>query len=365
MQGAPRRCSARLAGFLLPFVVAACATNVGGGPPSGSGGSSGNAGTTGTAGSGGATGSAGTTGAAGTPGAAGTTGNAGATGAAGTTRVAGTTGAAGVTGSAGTTGTAGVAGTAGRGGTTGSAGTTGAAGTIGAAGTTGVAGTTGAAGTGSTVDGGAAPVDLNGKRVLYVVDDPSSIDTGDAILQQVLQERGMIVTFAPSTGPASLATGQNLVLVSSGASASTWAPIFKDVTVPLMVFGNSAYTNLGWVASSGKGSVNSTTLCSLVDTSTTLDSDVMAGVGFKMILDIRSTSLYYGTPGGAPIKVASVMGAATQLVVFAFEKGAALATGTAAARRVGFGVKTDSVQDLTIEGFKLLTAAVEWTAGSN
>jgi hypothetical protein len=39
-----------------------------------------------------------------------------------------------------------------------------------------------------------------------------------------------------------------------------------------------------------------------------------------------------------------------------------MATGTAAARRVGFGVKTDSVQDVTIEGFKLLMAAVEWAA---
>ena len=91
----------------------------------------------------------------------------------------------------------------------------------------------------------------------------------------------------------------------------------------------------------------------------------MTGVGFKMILDSRSTSLYWGTPAGAPIRVASIMGAATQLVVFAFDKGAALATGTAAARRVGFGVKIDSIQDLTIEGYKLLSAAIEWTAGSN
>ena len=59
------------------------------------------------------------------------------------------------------------------------------------------------------------------------------------------------------------------------------------------------------------------------------------------------------------------MGQPTQVVSFAYEKGAALMTGTAAARRVGFGVKVDSIQDLTIEGFKLLMAAIEWTAGSN
>jgi hypothetical protein len=350
--------------ILLPLVALGCATNVGGGSSPGSGGTNGGgtAGTSGSAGTSGA-GTAGTTGSAGTPGSAGTVGTSGSAGTVGTTGSAGTTGTAGTTASAGTTGTGGRGGTTGTAGTTASAGTTG----TGTAGTTGgTAGTFGAAGTtGTLVDGGAGQVDLNGKRALYVVDDPSSLDAGDVILQMSLQIRGMVVTFAPSTGPASLATGQNVVIVSSGAGAGDFAPVFKDVPVPMIVFGNSAYQNLGWIPSSSKGSVNSTTLASLVDASTTLSSDIMAGVGFKMILDIRSTSLYWGTPGGSPIKVASIMGSPSELVVFAFEKGAAMATGTAAARRVGFGVKTDSIQDVTIEGFKLLTAAIEWTAGSS
>ena len=44
--------------------------------------------------------------------------------------------------------------------------------------------------------------------------------------------------------------------------------------------------------------------------------------------------------------------------------GTAGSTGTAAARRVGFGVKIDSLQDLTIEGFKLLMAAIQWLAAA-
>ncbi len=84
-----------------------------------------------------------------------------------------------------------------------------------------------------------------------------------------------------------------------------------------------------------------------------------------MILDSRSTSLYWGTPAGSPIRVASLMGQPTQVIDFAYEKGAALMTGTAAGRRVALGFKTDVVQSLTIEGFKLLSAAIEWTAGSN
>ncbi len=173
------------------------------------------------------------------------------------------------------------------------------------------------------------------------------------------------MTVAPSTGPASLANGQNVVIVSSGAGSGDFVPIFKDVAVPMLVFGNSAYSNLGWITgSSGKGTVGSTTLVSLVDTTTPLVSDLMTGVGFKMILDSRSTSLYWGTPAPAAIRAVSIMGPAAQLVSFGYEKGAALMTGTAAARRVGFGVKIDSLQDLTIEGFKLLMAAIQWLAAA-
>ena len=58
------------------------------------------------------------------------------------------------------------------------------------------------------------------------------------------------MTLAPGTGPATLATGQNVVLVSSGVGSGDFVPVFKDVAVPMIVFGNSAYSNLGWITSS-------------------------------------------------------------------------------------------------------------------
>ena len=218
----------------------------------------------------------------------------------------------------------------------------------------------GGAGGGGT---GGGPVNLNGRKALLVVDNTGSLDDGETILKLTLENKEMVVTLSPGTGPASLATGQNVVLVSSGVGSGDFVPVFKDVPVPMIVFGNSAFQNLGWItSSSGKGTVNSTTLVSLVDTSSPLVSDLMTGVGFKVILDSRSTSLYWGTPTAAGIRAASIMGQPTQAVSFAYEKNAALMTGTAAARRVGFGVKIDSIQDLTIEGFKLLMAAIQWLA---
>ncbi len=176
----------------------------------------------------------------------------------------------------------------------------------------------------------------------------------------------MVVTIGASTGPASLATGQNVIVVSDSAGAGDFVPVFGTATVPMIVFGNSAFQTLGWTASSsGKGTVDSTTSVTMLSTTTALASDLAAGSSFTMILASQSTSLYWGSPGGNPIAVASIMGSASELIDFAYEAGTATATGTAPARRVGLGWKTNAIQNLTIDGFKLFSAALDWTAGSN
>jgi hypothetical protein len=269
--------------------------------------------------------------------------------------------AGGSTGAGGSaSGNGGTTGAAGRGGTTGAAGSGGAAGRGGSGGTsTGAAGNTGAG-------GGPPRVDLDGKKALIVVDSPSSLDDGDVILGMSLQVRGLTVTFGPATGPASIADGMNVVLISSGATASDVAANFRDITVPMIVFSNTHFQTIGFAptGSANKGSIGSTTQVSIVDNSSPLAAGDAVGFSFVAINPSRSTSLYWGTPGGTPIKVASIMGAPTQMIAFAFEKGAMTAAGTAAARRVGFGWKTDVTQDLTVDAFKLLNAALDWTAGA-
>jgi hypothetical protein len=346
--------------FVLASWMLGCAPNVGGGPgtggePGGSGGTSGSPNATGGAtGTGGASATGGATGTGGAP----ATGSGGstATGTGGATPTGGSTGHGGTTGTGGTGiatgGTPGTGGAHATGGTPGTGGTT----------TTGTGGTSGS-GSGGTTTG---PIDLTGRKALLVVDSPTSMSTGETIVEEALQERGMVVTVGASTGPASLAAGQNVVVVSDSSGAGDFVPIFGSVSVPMIVFGNSALQTLGWTASSSaKGTVSSTTNVSVVNVSTPLSSDLTAGLSFPMILSTTSTSLYWGTPGGAPIIVASVMGSPTELVDFAYEKGSAMATGTAPARRVALGWKTSAVQNLTISGFKLFSAAIDWTAGSN
>jgi hypothetical protein len=357
--------------LFLASVLFGCAPNVSGGPgPSGEGGSGGNQSATGgasatggTTGSGGASATGGAAATGGATGTGGATATGGATGSGGAVTTGGTSGTTGTTGKGGAGGTGAAGGAPAKGGATGSGGTPASGGATGTGGTPATGGATGAAGGGGSTAGG--PIDLTGRKALFLVDSPSSPSDNEVIVQEVLEERGLVVTVGASTGPASLAAGMNVVVVSDSAGAGDFVPIFGTVAVPMIVFGNSAYSALGWTpSSSSKGTVSSTTMVTMTSTATPLASDIGAGTSFTAILSTTSTSLYWGTPGGAAIAVASVMGAPTQLIDFAFEKGTATATGTAPARRVGLAFKTSAVQNLTISGFKLLSAAIDWTAGS-
>jgi hypothetical protein len=295
-------------------------------------------------------------------------GNSGGGGASPTTGAGGSSGAGGAS-SAGTGGTAGSgnggsgaggassAGTGGHGGAGGSS-TAGTGG--GGGGVTGAGGTAGAGNTG----GGVPRVDLTGKKALIIVDSPSSPDDGEVVLQQVLQVRGMTATFAAVTDGA-MAAGQNVLLVSSGTAADIQTS-FGTAAVPMIVFGNSYFQTLGLspTGSSNKGTIDGHTMMVIGDASTSLAGGMTVGTTFTALVPSRSASLYWGTPGGQAIKVATPMGATTQGVAWAFEKGAMTAAGTAPARRVAFAWKTNLLQDLTVEAFRLLDAAFDWTAGS-
>ncbi|MES1164579.1 MAG: hypothetical protein ABUR63_02375, partial [Verrucomicrobiota bacterium] len=264
----------------------------------------------------------------------------------------GTTGAAGAGAGAPTGGSSG---TGSGGAKPGSGGSVGTGGRLGSGGAPGAGGTT-------TVPTDAGRVNLNGRKALLVVGSAGSLDDGELLLKEVLEEHGMTVTVADPTGPSAMATGQNVVIATDQADAATFAATFANVAVPMIAFGNSHFVSLGWIGKNAKGTVNTSAQLAIIDASTPLSSDFKAGQTFAAVLSSTSASFYWGTPTGKAIQVASVMGAPTQMVAFGYEAGASTGTATAPARRVGLGLKTNVIQNLTVDGFKLLEAALDWTA---
>jgi hypothetical protein len=245
--------------------------------------------------------------------------------------------------------------------------TTGRGGSGGATGQGGSTSTTGAGGMSNIDPDASVPrVDLAGRKALFIVSSPSSLDNGDVAVQQLLQIRGMTVTFATEAGPASLATGQNVVIGSGSASAADFATTFKDVAVPMVLFGNGYFQPMGMspTGSANKGTIDGSTQVTIGDTSTPLTVDLKMGAVINIIGTTRSASVYWGTPGPTAIKVAAVSSAPTQGIVFAYDTGMAMPVGTAPARRVALAWKSTLVTDLSVDAYKLTNAAFEWTAGA-
>ena len=84
--------------------------------------------------------------------------------------------------------------------------------------------------------------------------------------QQLLEIRGMTVTYGTLATPASMATGFQVMILSSGLGSDSAAAVFKDVPIPVIVFSNSLYQTMGFVAtSSGRGSAADTLQNTITD----------------------------------------------------------------------------------------------------
>jgi hypothetical protein len=105
-------------------------------------------------------------------------------------------------------------------------------------------------------------------------------------------------------------------------------------------------------------------MVNITDITTSLAAGLMNGYSFVAINPMRDSSLYWGTPAPGAIKVAMAAGTTNQGIVFAYDKGAMTATIVAPARRVAFGFRTNVMKDLTVDAFKLFSAALDWTAGA-
>jgi hypothetical protein len=224
--------------------------------------------------------------------------------------------------------------------------------------------TTGGASGGAT-QGPTMKVDLTGKKVLLIVDDPTALDDGDQMLSDLMTSRGMIVKVGAATPADSTAAAQDLIVGSSGASGADLAASYQSLPVPILTFGNPYYQPLDFIASSSaKGNVPGTTRLTVVDAASYLAASFASGANLDVISPTRSTQISWAAPGGAAIAVASVMGSPTELCVFAYEKGTMMSKSLAPARRASLCWKTDAIPDLAIDSYRLMVAAIEWGAAA-
>jgi hypothetical protein len=152
------------------------------------------------------------------------------------------------------------------------------------------------------------------------------------------------------------ANGKALVLLSSAAAVTSVGPMFRDTTTPVALWAPLLYGHMG-LTGPDLGTHYGATVGTHVDI-TAAGHPLAAGLsGAPQVYDPAGW-LDWGVPAAGAVKVAPLSGEPQKAALFAYERGAAMVSGVAPARRVG--VFATNAPFFTAQGAALFRAALIW-----
>ncbi len=201
---------------------------------------------------------------------------------------------------------------------------------------------------------------------LFVVADANAPNAAENLIVSELESMQFTVEIIGQNDVSDgSADGTSLVLISATVSSGTVGdnmPNLIELPVPVINWEPFLYDAMGFEAADG-GEFN-TTMIEIVDA----DHPLAAGLPADYITITNAADpgkgVSYGMPEGDVDVIAVNIDDETQAVLFAYEKGAAMAEGTAPARRVGTFLLNDVAdENMTEDGWLLFDASVKWAMG--
>ncbi|MCH9683273.1 MAG: hypothetical protein K0V04_17695 [Deltaproteobacteria bacterium] len=197
--------------------------------------------------------------------------------------------------------------------------------------------------------------------VLLVTQDGTANAALDAPLVPILEAQGLTVLLsADTTAVAADADPTALVVISETANSGDVGANFRDVDEAVICMEGLIWDDMDMAASA---TAVTDTDVAIVDAAHPIAAGLVGVVDF-MIIDPGS-GLFFTTVAATADVVASRVGAANEVVVFAFDEGVVMDNGFAApARRVGFGADVDggvgANGQLDVDGITMFDAAVTY-----
>ncbi len=209
-----------------------------------------------------------------------------------------------------------------------------------------------------------AIVTINTNRAaLFVARTPLS--PGDIVISNRIAAAFSVVAVQDDrTSAASHATGKALVFISSSVDPVAVANKFTFSAVPAVVCEPGIFYTM---ALTGNNNTNFQGTIADQRGIAIFDSTHPLAAGLNGTFAVYNTpgNLSYGFVGGGGVSVATTTNGSGFPVLFAYEKGSALAPGVAApGRRVGFFLDSDAATNLTAQGTLLLNTAITWATGT-
>jgi thermitase len=200
------------------------------------------------------------------------------------------------------------------------------------------------------------------RKALLVVYDPAYLDNSDVQIRNRLQWMGYTVTLRDDgASSAADATGQDIVIISESVNDYDVHSKFRNVTVPVMVWENGIYDDMGMTADWAWSDISGQSQVSMVSSTHPI------AAGYTGTLTVYNTSSWmaWGTAGTNAVRIATLTSNSSRSTIFAYDKGVVMPGLTAPARRVGFFFSDYSASSMNSHAGNLFDAAVTWAVTGN
>lgn len=198
--------------------------------------------------------------------------------------------------------------------------------------------------------------------IVLVVANSASLTSGDTTVRDRLQNTHGNTIVLRSDDDAEYTGAYDGVFIAESVSSGTVLAKYSTVAKPAIVCESAVWDD--WGMSSAGGAQAAGTQWDINATGHAL----VAGLtGTVTILSSSATISSVATSGvGAGAVIAALRtDDTTRTPYWAYETGAAMSTGNAAARRVAFGLVDAGYPNLTANGLALLDAAIDWAYPSS
>jgi hypothetical protein len=191
-----------------------------------------------------------------------------------------------------------------------------------------------------------------------VVRGAGTATAGDMLMigRIMAQGFGPVTVVSDAMVTAQSVVGSDLVVISSSAESGPLQAKLKDIAIPVLCVEDAEFKLMG-MSTAGSHTANTTQL-SIVPAGAALVGGATGMVTFTS----KAGPLGWATGTSAATVVigATMVGNASQAVIFGYPKGAQMPGGVAPARRAGFAIREALAAALNAEGIKLFDAILAW-----
>jgi thermitase len=200
------------------------------------------------------------------------------------------------------------------------------------------------------------------RKALLVVHTPSLLDTSDVNIKNRLEWMGYTVTLRSGwASTSSDASGHDIVLISETVNDYDVNSKFRNVAVPVMVWENYIFDDMGMTALNATDDISGQTQVSITNST----HPIAAGYAGTLAVYNSSHWMAWGSAGSNAVKIATLTSNSSRSTIFAYDAGVAMPGLTAPARRVGFFFSDFSASVMNPHAGNLFDSAVTWAVTGN